>query len=80
MSTSGNEEWAPKTRDDWVGMFADGVKNALSLDRSEQEELAAKAAAEEAKNNEGSSGDDTGGEGGNGDKPRKSFAERILGI
>jgi hypothetical protein len=80
MTTGNEQEWTPKTREDWVGMFADGVKNALSTDRSEQEELAAKTAAEEAAKSADASGDATGGEGGSGDKPRKSLAERLLGI
>lgn len=61
------EPWFPKSREDWTEAFAD----ALALDRSRQEEAAAKAKAESGK---------TGKEGETGDsEPRKSFAERLLG-
>ena len=69
------DEWAPKTRDDWVGMFGEGYKKALSELRSEQEEADAKKAADEtAQNNDkgGTSGD-------RGSPARKSFADRLLG-
>lgn len=67
------DEWAPKTRDDWVGLFADGVKNAITGIRSEDEEREAKRKAEE---------DKTGGNnGGNNDNGKsRSFADRLLGI
>lgn len=59
------DEWAPKTRDDWTDLFADGILKA----RTRQEEAEAKAAAEAAKNNPPPD---------EGTKPR-SFAERLLG-
>jgi hypothetical protein len=81
MGTTGDEEWAPKTRDDWTGLFKDAFLGAMESDRSKQEEIAAKTAAEEAaKATEGSSGDDAIGEGGNGGAPKRGFAERLLGI
>jgi len=63
------ENWLPKTREDWVGAFADGI----ALDRSRREEAEAKAkqeAANAAGNQEGGSGDSG---------PKRSFAERLLG-
>lgn len=73
------EEWMPKTRDDWVGIFADGTKTAHKDIQSEAEEAAAKAkVSEEAqsddKTGKGGSGDDSAG------KKRKSVAERLLGL
>ncbi len=77
-----NEEWTPKSREDWVGLFADGNKKAHADIRSETEEAAAKAAAEAAAGSTDKTGkDDKGGSGDNGGGPkRKSFAERLLGI
>jgi Sec-independent protein translocase protein TatA len=72
----GKDEWTPKTRDDWTGIFKDAFKNANNEMRSEQEEEAAKKAASEA-----AQSDDKSGKGGNGDAPkRKSFGERLLGL
>lgn len=41
-----NENWEPKSRDDYVGMFAD----ALGLDRQRRTEADEKAKADAAKN------------------------------
>lgn len=61
------EPWEPKTRDDYVGMFAD----ALSLDRQRRTEAEEKAAAEKAKQNPAPEAEPA--------RPR-TLQERILGI
>lgn len=64
------EEWAPKTREDWVGLFGDGFKTALTTIRSEKEE-------EDAKNQNNNNGKDSDDD----SKPAKrSFADKLLGL
>lgn len=74
-----DDSWAPKTREDWQGLFKDSFKGAQTELQSEREEAEAKAAADAA----ASGGDKTGkggnGDAGNGGTQRKSFAERLLG-
>lgn len=64
-----NEPWFPKSREDWVGAFADGI----ALDRDNRQKAEEARAEEEAKN-----GQNNGGEG-SGDQRPKSWAERVLG-
>lgn len=79
MAGESGDEWSPKTREDWTGLFTEAFKGALSQDRSEREEAEAKNAATDAKN-ENTSGDNQTGEGGNGDaSKRTTFADRLLG-
>ena len=59
-----DESWSPKTRDDWVDLFADGI----GKDRQRKEEADAKAAADAAKNTPDPE-----------PEPQPSFAERLLG-
>ena len=61
-----DNEWAPKTREDWTELFADGFLRA----RSKHDE-------DEAKKNAASPPGETGD--GSGDKKPKTFAERLLG-
>lgn len=65
------QEWVPKTREDWVGIFADGI----AAERAAHEETVSKANAAKDAANAAKDGDKTGD---NGAKP--SFAERLLGI
>jgi hypothetical protein len=67
MTSTPPESWLPKTREDWVGAFADGI----ALDRSRREEAEAKAKQEADAAGKGGGSDDT--------SPKKSFAERLLG-
>jgi hypothetical protein len=70
-----DEEWSPKSREDWTGLFSDAFETAQDRLRSKREEEEAKKAADDA-----ASSTDATGKGGNGDAPkRKSFAERLLG-
>ena len=69
MAKENEAEWQPKTRDDWVGLFADGMKTGLSGFASEREE-------KEAKNPQTP---ETGEE--KDVEPRnRSFADRLLGL
>lgn len=81
MATDADQEWSPKTREDWTGLFSDAFKSAQDKLTSEREEREAKAAADAA-----ASGGDKTGEGGNGDAgnggtggKKRSFADRLLG-
>jgi hypothetical protein len=80
MAGENDQEWMPKTRDDWTGIFADGYKKAKSDLRSEEEEAAAKA--KENENTADTDQDGKGGGSGNGGSgsKRKSVAERLLGL
>lgn len=79
MATDEKDEWAPKTRDEWKGLFSDAFLDANARQRSADEEEAAKRAADEA-----ASSNDKTGKGGdsdaNGGKKRRTFAERLLGF
>lgn len=66
------DDWSPKSREDWVGLFADGVTAAFSK-RDEEQAKAQAAAAEEAAKAAKGDGDKT-----ESDKP--SFRERLLGL
>lgn len=67
-----DKDWAPKTRDDWVGLFADGMKTGLQGFTSEREEAEAKNGGKENDGKEGDKKDD---------EPRsRSLADRILGL
>lgn len=59
-----DKDWAPKTRDEWVDLFADGI----GKDRARKEEAEAKAAADKAKQTPDPEPD-----------PEPSFAQRFLG-
>jgi hypothetical protein len=78
MAGENESEWAPKTRDDWKGLFSDAFETAQANLVSKREEAEAKAAAEAASQQE----DKTGGKGGDSDggTKRKSFGERLLGL
>lgn len=66
-----DEAWLPKTREDWVGMIADG----FTMDRQRKEEADAKRTAEEGEKN-----DKTGKDAGPNDNgTKRTLAERILG-
>jgi hypothetical protein len=64
------EVWTPKTRDDWVGIFADGIGADRERRKKAEEEEAERVAKEQAAN---------GGGEGNGDQRPRSVADRILG-
>jgi len=69
-----DDNWAPKTRDDWRDLFADGMQAGIAKERSRIEEEQAKKGTETPPE------DKTGKDGGNGDGKSKSFADRLLGI
>lgn len=71
------DEWIPKTRDDWVGIFSDGTKKAAADLRSEREEAEAKAKESDTSADKDKT-KETGGD--NSTRKGKSFAERVLGI
>ena len=79
MAGKDDDEWTPKTRDDWKGLFADSFLDANARQRAADDEAEAKRVADEK-----ASSDDKTGKGGNGDddggKKRRTFAERLLGI
>jgi len=69
------QEWSPKSREEWTGIFADAFESAQERLRSKREEEEAKKAADAT-----AQSTDQTGKGGNGDTgKRKSFAERLLG-
>jgi hypothetical protein len=69
MSGNQNDEpWLPKTRDDWVSMFADGQ----ALHKSREAEEAAKTAAAQGDQSKDSKDE--------GEKKPRTLAERILGV
>ena len=69
---SNSKGWVPETREDWVGIFADGI----AADRVRKEEADAKKnAADDA--NKGKEG---GGKDDDGTPPKRTFAERLLGL
>lgn len=70
--SSTSEEWTPKTREDWVNLFADGQLKAHSV-REEAEAKAKAAEAEAAAKTGKGDGDNTG-------DAKPSFRERILGL
>lgn len=70
----GSENWTPKTRDDWKGLFTDAFKEGLGGLLSEREEKDAKD--QNDKDSGDKEGADKDGKSGSG----KSFAERLLGI
>jgi hypothetical protein len=80
MAGTDDQEWSPKTRDDWTGLFSDAFESAQERLTSKREEAEAKAAADAAASSADQTGKGGGSDanGGKGDK-RKSFAERLLG-
>jgi hypothetical protein len=64
------EDWSPKTREDWQGLFSDAFKSGVKSYVSEREEEEAKSQGDKDKEKEVD--DDA--------KPRKSFGERLLGL
>lgn len=79
MAGKEDEEWTPKSRDDWKGLFSDAFLDANAKQRSADAEEEAKRAADEKAHS-----DDKTGKGGDSDagtgKKRRTFAERLLGI
>lgn len=68
------EEWSPKTRDDWKGLFKDSFGEALGEVISTREEKESKSGNDDGGKEGGSGGDDTGG------KPkRRGLGEILLG-
>lgn len=65
---AGNEDWAPKTRDEWRDLFADGITTAITRER--EADAKAKQQEKEQAEKEGKDGE--------GDPP-KTFRERLLG-
>jgi hypothetical protein len=67
------EEWSPKTRDDWKGLFTESFSDALAGTLSSKEEKESKSGG----------GADGGGDDDSDASKRsnsKSFGERLLGI
>ena len=72
-------EWAPKTRDDWTGLFKDAFTGAQKQLQSEKEEEEAKRAAAEAASSTDKTGESGAGDANSGAKTKRSFADRLLG-
>lgn len=70
----GDENWSPKTRDDWKGLFTDAFKDGMSGLLSDREEKEAKGESEKGSEKEGNDKD------GKSNGASKSFAERLLGL
>lgn len=78
MGTKEDDEWTPKTREDWKGLFSDAFLDANGRQRSADAEEEAKRQADEKAQSE-----DKTGKGGNGDSgtgKKRTFAERLLGL